>query len=94
MSVGEDQLPPAEIVQAEPAPDPVAMHGYKPMLLLSIGVLTAFVGISVYVLSDSASSAETRGAIVQTWNNLAVAVGAFWFGSTMSSKIDRMKGGR
>lgn len=89
----EEPLPPAEILQEE-APPALPGPGYRPMLFLSLGVLTAFVGISAYVLWDAKASDETRGAIVQTWNNLAVMVAGFWFGSTMVSKINRMKSGQ
>ena len=92
--MADDMLPPAEVHQGDDAPPPHPPHGYKPLLVLSVGILTAFVGISGYVLWDGKASPEVRGAIVQTWTNLAICVTSFWFGSTVTAKINRLKDGR
>lgn len=59
---------------------------------VTAGILLGFGFVSWHVLTDAASSAETRGAIVATWNNLAVAAGAFWLGSSAGGKMDRRNG--
>ena len=86
-----DELPPAETLQAD---EPTRTTGYRPLLVLSVCVLTAFVGISGYVLWDDKASAEMRGGLIQTWNNLAVMVAGFWFGSNVASKVNRLKSGQ
>jgi hypothetical protein len=83
-------LPPAEELQREPEkPTP----GYRPLLWLSVGILTAFVGVTGWTLAHDATGAASAG-LIQTWNNLVVGVGAFWFGSTVASKVQRLKGDR
>lgn len=52
---------------------------------LSILMLIAFSAVTAWVLVYSDDEA-TKGGIVQTWNNLAIAVGAFWLGSSSGGK--------
>jgi hypothetical protein len=66
---------------------------------VTVGVLLGFGGISFLILT--APTAEnghniingvdpaTKGAVIQTWNNLAVAAAAVW---TTSSVVNRLKG--
>lgn len=72
-------------------PKTVPPAGYRALLWLSVGILSAFVAVSIFVLQDMATSDETRGAVVQTWNNLAVAIAAFWFNSTVTSRVQKLK---
>jgi hypothetical protein len=61
-------------------------HG-KVIISLSFAILIAFGAVTWWVLTQS-SDATTKGAVLQTWNNLAIAVGAFWLGSSLGGKID------
>lgn len=84
-------------------PGPVDAHPAVIYLVafVTIGVLFGFGWISFMVLkSPTATDATTaivgidpatKGAIIQTWNNLAVAAVAVW---TTSSVVNRIKGMR
>lgn len=61
-------------------------HG-KVIIFLSFTILFAFAAVTWWVLTQS-NDATTKGAILQTWNNLAIAVGAFWLGSSLGGKIE------
>lgn len=61
-------------------------HG-KVIIALSFVILIAFGLVTWWVLTQS-NDATTKGAILQTWNNLAIAVGAFWLGSSLGGKIE------
>lgn len=56
------------------------------MVALSFVILLCFVGVSSYVLGFT-SDETMKGSIIQTWNNLAIAVGAFWLGSSVGGKL-------
>lgn len=59
---------------------------------VTAGVLIGFGWVTFAILnSDAGVTPETKGAVIQTWNNLAVAAAAVW---TSSSLIGRLKGGR
>jgi hypothetical protein len=59
------------------------------LLWLSGAILVAFVAVTGWVLLPAShSSPEVRGSVIQTWNNLAVGVGAFWF----ANQLIRRKG--
>jgi len=60
---------------------------------VTVGVLLGFGWVTYAVLDASADAidAATRGAVIQTWNNLAVAAAAVW---TTSSVVNRLKGSR
>lgn len=59
----------------------------RTLVALSLVILCAFIGVSAWVLHhNSPMSAETKGSVVTTWNNLAVAVGAFWFQAVIRRK--------
>lgn len=85
------QLAPAEELQTEAPIEKTP--GYRPLLWLSTGILTAFVGVTGWTLAHDATGAAAAG-LIQTWNNLVVGVGAFWFGSTVASKVERLRGGK
>ena len=61
-------------------------HG-RVIIALSFAILIAFGAVTWWVLTKS-NDATTKGAILQTWNNLAIAVGAFWLGSSLGGKIE------
>lgn len=59
---------------------------------VTVGVLGGFGWVTFAVLNaDAGVTAETKGAVIQTWNNLAVAAAAVW---TTSSVVNRLKGNR
>lgn len=59
---------------------------------VTVGVLGGFGWVTFAVLNaDAGVTAETKGAVIQTWNNLAVAAAAVW---TTSSVVNRLKGSR
>lgn len=67
----------------EPAPHLV--HG-KMIVFMSMLFMVGFIGVSAWVLVYSKDQ-TTQGSIIQTWNNLAIAVGAFWLGSSLGGKL-------
>lgn len=52
---------------------------------LSIMVLVGFGALTAWVLANTSDQA-THGALIQTWNNAAIAVVAFWLGSSSGGK--------
>lgn len=70
--------------------------------LVTVGVLFGF-GMVTWAVLDAPTATgptgtasvgvdpATKGAVIQTWNNLAVAAAAVW---TTSSVVNRLKGGR
>lgn len=103
--MSEGEAPPAvEVETAEnvnlPLPDPLAHPAVIWLVaFVTCGVLIGFGWVTYVVLSaDLATGAvgggvdpATKGAVIQTWNNLAVAAAAVW---TTSSVVNRIKGGR
>jgi len=85
-----------------PAPDLFAHPAVIYLVaFVTVGVLLGFGWVTWAVLSapttaDGANAANgvdpaTKGAVIQTWNNLAVAAAAVW---TTSSVVNRIKGAR
>lgn len=60
---------------------------------VTVGVLVGFGWVTFAVLNSDVAKidAATKGALIQTWNNLAVAAVAVW---TTSKAIDRLQGRR
>lgn len=59
---------------------------------VTIGVLLGFGAVTWSLLTaDRGVDPATKGAVIQTWNNLAVAAAAVW---TSSSLVNRLKGTR
>lgn len=61
--------------------------------VVTAGVLLGFSAVTYIVLSGDAGDgidAATKGSIIQTWNNMAVAAVAVW---TTSSIVNRFRGG-
>jgi hypothetical protein len=88
------QVENADNVNASPEAHDVASHPAVIWLItiVTAGVLVGFGAVTYAVLSGEAGAgidAATKGSIIQTWNNLAVAAAAVW---TTSRVVDRIKG--
>jgi hypothetical protein len=60
--------------------------------IVTAGVLLGFSAVTYIVLSGDAGDgidAATKGSIIQTWNNMAVAAVAVW---TTSRVVERLRG--
>jgi len=58
--------------------------------LISGFILAAFALITYWVLDAEKGSgidAATKGALINTWNNLAMAAALFWVGSSLGGKM-------
>lgn len=101
MSRPPEGAPPPTTVQVDNAenvnvPADVLSHPAVIWLvtLVTAGVLIGFGWVTYAVLNGNAGEgidAATKGSIIQTWNNLAVAAAAVW---TTSRAVERIKGGR
>lgn len=92
---------PVNIEKAENVNVPGDLSAHPAVIYLvafvTVGVLLGFGWVTYSVLdaptSTGASTAgvdpATKGAVIQTWNNLAVAAAAVW---TTSSVVNRVKG--
>lgn len=60
---------------------------------VTVGVLVGFGFVTFFVLRADVAGIDpaTKGALIQTWNNLAVAAAAVW---TTSSAVNRLKGNK
>lgn len=60
---------------------------------VTVGVLIGFGAVTFFVLRADITGIDpaTKGALIQTWNNLAVAAAAVW---TTSSAVNRLKGNK
>lgn len=57
-------------------------------------VLGGFAYVTYLVLKDEAGigiDAATKGALIQTWNNLALLAAGFWLGSSLAGKMQSGK---
>jgi len=60
-----------------------------------IGMVTGFILIAFAIITwavldavkGSGIDAATKGSVIQTWNNLAVAAATFWVGSSLAGKM-------
>lgn len=68
-------------------PPPLVPH-IGTIIVMSVVILAGFAAVTAWVLIYS-NDATTKGALVQTWNNLAIAVGAFWLGSSLGGKMKK-----
>lgn len=78
-------------VPSEPIAHPGAMYL---IAFVTCGVLIGFGLVTYAVLSGDAGKgidAATKGSVIQTWNNLAVAAAAVW---TTSRVVDKIQGKR
>lgn len=60
-------------------------------------ILFAFAAVTWWVLDSAEGSgidAATKGSVIQTWNNLAIAAATFWVGSSLAGKMTSGKGGK
>lgn len=96
----ETPEPPAAAVQVDHAENVnVPPSGELPhariIMTVSFLILGAFAIVTFVVLSGLGGAgidAATKGSIIQTWNNLAVAAATFWVGSSLAGKMS--SGGR
>lgn len=77
-------------VPGDPTAHPAAMWI---IAFVTCGVLTGFGWVTFAVLNSDVGSidAATKGAVIQTWNNLAVGAASVW---TAGQVIEKMKGKR
>lgn len=57
---------------------------------VSFIILAAYAGITIYILlagAEKGIDAATKGAVINTWNNLAVMAATFWVGSSLAGKM-------
>lgn len=52
-------------------------------------IIMIFAIVTFLVLRDPSASAETKGGIIATWQNLAMTAGGFWLGSSLAGKMVR-----
>jgi hypothetical protein len=60
------------------------------IIAITFMILLAFVVVTFWVLTASEGSgidAATKGAVIQTWNNLAIGAAGFWVGSSLAGKM-------
>lgn len=74
-----------------PASGPARVPYIGIIAAVTAAILLGFAWVTWQVISDPSSSRETVGSLIQTWNNLAVAVGAFWLGSSVGGKLQGRK---
>lgn len=89
-----DETPPVQIDKAENVNVPADIGAHPAVIYLvafvTVGVLVGFGWVTFAILNaDAGVTSETKGAVIQTWNNLAVAAAAVW---TTSSVVNRIKG--
>jgi hypothetical protein len=87
------EAPQVAIESAETVNVP-AQGGHLPYVRVIAGVtfviLGAFAAVTWYVLAadpQSGIDAATKGSVIQTWNNLAIAAATFWVGSSLLGKM-------
>lgn len=76
-------------VPGDPAAHPAVIYL---VAFVTFGVLVGFGWATFAVLNkDIQIDAATRGAVIQTWNNLAVAAAAVWTSSTLIAGLKGQK---
>src|SRR4051812_46983696 len=93
MSAAESPAPQVNVERAETVNVP-ANGGQLPYVKgiagVTFAVLAAFAAVTFWVLTagrDSGIDAATKGSVIQTWNNLAIAAATFWVGSSLAGKM-------
>lgn len=72
------------------APAVNSLPHFKAIIAVTFLILGAFAAVTFYVLvagEKAGIDAATKGAIIQTWNNLAIAAATFWVGSSLAGKM-------
>jgi hypothetical protein len=67
---------------------------HKIIAAVTAAILVGFGAVTWAVLSGEAGEgidAATKGSIIQTWNNLAVAAATFWVGLSLAGKMTGKK---
>lgn len=93
--MSEPEAPAVQVDHADTVIVPSMLPHAKAIIAVTFLILLGFAIVSVYVLAfDSAGvDAATKGAIIQTWNNLAIAAATFWVGSSLGGKMTTGQGG-
>lgn len=92
-----DEQPQVNVNSAENVNVPASDITAHPAIIylvafVTVGVLVGFGWVTFAVLNAEVGvDPATKGAVIQTWNNLAVAAAAVW---TTSSIVQRIKGNR
>lgn len=103
--MSDETVPQVNVDKAENVNVPGDLSAHPAVIYLvafvTCGVLLGFGWVTYAVLSAPVAEAgknivngvdpATKGAVIQTWNNLAVAAAAVW---TTSSIVNRLKGTR
>lgn len=67
---------------------PERVPHYGTIVAVTFFILFCFSCVTAWVLFEK-FDATVQGSILQTWNNLAVAAGAFWLGSSLGGKMKK-----
>ncbi len=85
---------PETAASAEGAPISPTLPAHLPYVGVLAGVtaaiLAGFAVVTYFVLRGEVGQgidAATKGALIQTWNNLALLAAGFWLGSSLSGKM-------
>src|SRR5687767_12897099 len=99
-SIAPPETPPAVQVDHAENVNVPPMGGQLPhakaIIAITFAILLAFVLVTFWVLFQddrTGVDAATKGAVIQTWNNLAIAAATFWVGSSLAGKM-QSGGGR
>lgn len=71
-----------------PVPTPDRVPHYGTIVAVTFFVLSAFVGVSAWVLARGTDT-TMQGAIIGTWTALATSAGGFWLGSSLGGKMKK-----
>lgn len=90
----QEEASPVKIETAEQVSVGVQLGTHLPYVwvLASVtgAVLLGFALVTFWVLAGEPGrgiDAATKGALIQTWNNLALLAAGFWLGSSLAGKI-------
>lgn len=78
----------------QPEPLPQVIPYVWVLAAVTFAVLLGFAAVTYLVLQDEAGKgidAATKGALIQTWNNLATLGAGFWLGSSLAGKMQSGK---
>lgn len=94
MSAADGDAPPVQVDSADTVNITPSGDGHLPyawfIAAVTVIILIGFGAVTWAVLDAEKGSgidAATKGAILQTWNNLAVMAAGFWVGSSLAGKM-------
>lgn len=67
---------------------PALVPHVKTIQAVTFTILLAFAAVTAFVLWFGIDE-TTKGALIGTWNNLAVAAATFWLGSSLGGKTKK-----